>query len=616
MPSLKTFLDQVFPAREAQAVQDLRRRAEPYFIGYLALMAPLTGLIAWFCGANWLLTTLICAVCATTPFALSKARQGTLQVRLSIAAGLVGQWMLLIYAVSPYNGGQFMLDTHMIFFVIMGALVWLLCAATLFFFITVVALHHLVFNFLLTSLIWPAGSNALGHFVTHNILAVATLAISLSLIVVLQAVMLAAEDAAAQSERDKKAAQADQTKAEEASATAADALQQAQAAQAEGKALLKEQQRIQDQQAESTAALQDLLHDFEKVVEAANRGDFTARLDQRFSTSHLSELVLRMNELMETIDVSIAKTVDVVSALADGNLAARMEGDFKGAFQVLKNRVNETFENFSELFDSFSTTTATVNQGAEDVSSQADQLAQRTNTQATSLSQVISSMKAMAKAVDANNETVGRGRALSQEATTKALRGAEVVEYATTVMAEIKKESAQISKIISVIEGIAFQTNLLSLNASVEAARAGEAGKGFAVVASEVRALAQRSSDASQDIASLIEKSEGQVELGVQVVTETGDALRGIVSAIEEMDTAIDEISSQSSAQTQQIQDVTSVVAQADKVTKENAAMAEDGTSTARLLLEGTGNLERAIDGFLHRQPTSDISGVDRDVAA
>ena len=234
------------------------------------------------------------------------------------------------------------------------------------------------------------------------------------------------------------------------------------------------------------------------------------------------------------------------------------------------------------------------------IASQAVQLAQRAETQASSLSRTTAAMQDMAAAVDSNTALIGQGRSLSQQASSRASRGGDVVSRAISVMAEIKASSAEISEIVSVIEGIAFQTNLLSLNASVEAARAGEAGKGFAVVASEVRALAQRSSDASKNISTLIQKSEDQVALGVDVVTETNNALNDIVSAIQEVEGTIEDISGHSTAQTTQIEEVKAVVSQADAVTRENAAMAASGTETAQLLLESTKGLETAIGDFLH----------------
>jgi methyl-accepting chemotaxis protein len=165
-------------------------------------------------------------------------------------------------------------------------------------------------------------------------------------------------------------------------------------------------------------------------------------------------------------------------------------------------------------------------------------------------------------------------------------------------MGGIVKSSKQIGQIIGVIDEIAFQTNLLALNAGVEAARAGDAGRGFAVVASEVRALAQRSAEAAKEIKGLISSSTTQVDLGVDLVAQTGQALQQIVAQVVEINTVMSDIAASAQEQATSLRQVDAEVNQMDQATQQNAAMAGETTAAARALVEETEDLSRLISRF------------------
>ena len=169
---------------------------------------------------------------------------------------------------------------------------------------------------------------------------------------------------------------------------------------------------------------------------------------------------------------------------------------------------------------------------------------------------------------------------------------------AIEAMGGIERSSKEISDIISVIDGIAFQTNLLALNAGVEAARAGEAGRGFAVVASEVRALAQRSADAAKDVKARITASSQQVEVGVRLVGETGDALGRIIARIAEIDSLVAEIAASADQQSTGLQQVNLAVTEMDGVTQQNAALVEQSAAAAASLREQSAQLVKAVSVF------------------
>jgi methyl-accepting chemotaxis protein len=195
-------------------------------------------------------------------------------------------------------------------------------------------------------------------------------------------------------------------------------------------------------------------------------------------------------------------------------------------------------------------------------------------------------------------EGAGRANVAVGEARIEAQRSGEVLRRAIEAMAGIERSSAEISDIITVIDGIAFQTNLLALNAGVEAARAGDAGRGFAVVASEVRALAQRSADAAKDVKSRITASSQHVDAGVKLVSETDHALNSIITRIANISTLVSGIALSAEQQASSIQQLNTAVAEMDGVTQQNAAMVEEATAAARSLAAEADALAERVARF------------------
>src|SRR5690606_25854776 len=189
------------------------------------------------------------------------------------------------------------------------------------------------------------------------------------------------------------------------------------------------------------------------------------------------------------------------------------------------------------------------------------------------------------------NNTVSHARVEAQ-------RGGETVGEAVKAMTEIEQSSQQIAQNIGVIAEIAFQTNLLALNAGVEAARAGEAGRGFAVVASEVRALAQRSADAAKEIKGLISASGAHVQMGVERISDAGEAIGGIVTKIAEISNLVAEIAASAKEQSLGLGEVNTAINQMDQVTQQNAAMVEETTAASRILADEARDLGRLVGQF------------------
>ncbi|MCX7515335.1 methyl-accepting chemotaxis protein [Frateuria hangzhouensis] len=236
-----------------------------------------------------------------------------------------------------------------------------------------------------------------------------------------------------------------------------------------------------------------------------------------------------------------------------------------------------------------------VSIAAQQIAKGNDDLSQRTQEQASSLEETASSMEEMTATVKQSADNAGQASRLASGARIQAERGGEVAARASSAMREIEQASRQITDIVQLIDEIAFQTNLLSLNAAVEAARAGEQGRGFAVVASEVRSLAQRSANAAREIKVLIGDSVEKVQAGSTLVAESGQALAGIIDSVKKVTDVVAEIAAASQEQSAGIDQVNRAVTQMDDVTQQNAALVEEASAAARAMQEQAEALKRQM---------------------
>ncbi|MGO8854647.1 MAG: methyl-accepting chemotaxis protein, partial [Steroidobacteraceae bacterium] len=265
---------------------------------------------------------------------------------------------------------------------------------------------------------------------------------------------------------------------------------------------------------------------------AAAKGDFSQRGDvQQFDHAYL-EMVKSLNQLMETADMGLGEVVRVLGALAKGDLTERITNEYQGTFRRLKDDSNTTVDRLTDIVSQIKESTESINAASKEIAAGNTDLSQRTEEQASSLEETAASMEELTSTVKQNAENAQQANQLAAGASDVAARGGAVVGQVVTTMSSINESSKKIADIISVIDSIAFQTNILALNAAVEAARAGEQGRGFAVVASEVRSLAQRSSAAAKEIRELISDSVEKVGEGTQLVDEAGKTMEEIVSSV------------------------------------------------------------------------------------
>jgi methyl-accepting chemotaxis protein len=354
----------------------------------------------------------------------------------------------------------------------------------------------------------------------------------------------------------------------------------------------REQQAAEERKKQIFASLQDAVSG---VVGAAAQGDFARRVDSAALDPEIRSLAEEINRLIANVDRGMAEIFRVSERLAEGDLRHGMEGHFEGAYAALQENFERTVEALSQIVQEIAGQAQGVRQQAAEMTEAAADLSRRAESQAASLEETSAAMTEIASSADSNAraaaDTDAEASAMNEEA--EQARG--VLDSTVAAMRDIEEHSKEIEAIVDVIEEIAFQTNLLSLNASVEAARAGEAGKGFAVVANEVRALAQRSADASSKVQQIISQSTGAISRGSGAVDETGEALRRIVTRIDGVSGRLRGIKAASEEQATAVADVTNAFAQLDKITQRNAAVAEESRSAAALLSTQSARMEDAI---------------------
>jgi len=313
--------------------------------------------------------------------------------------------------------------------------------------------------------------------------------------------------------------------------------------------------------------------------------------------------------------VALGALAQGMAAIAGGDLTHRMTAQVAPRAEQLKSDFNAAVAQLQDAMSVVVTNVAAIRSGSGEISQAADDLSRRTEQQAASLEET-------AAALDEITATVNRTASGARQAsdTVQAAKGdaetsGNVVRDAVSAMGAIEKSAQEISQIIGVIDEIAFQTNLLALNAGVEAARAGDAGRGFAVVASEVRALAQRSAEAAKEIKVLISASTTQVNTGVNLVGQTGEALQRIVGRVAEIDGLVSEIAASAQEQATGLQQVNTAVNQMDQVTQQNAAMVEQSTAASHSLSQEAESLAGSVARFKIGSPAAAVRSAPRSAA-
>lgn len=302
--------------------------------------------------------------------------------------------------------------------------------------------------------------------------------------------------------------------------------------------------------------------------------------------------------LIRAIVGPINEAVNVANAVASGDLTSRIDVTSNNETGRLMQALRLMNDNLVDLVGKVRSGTDSIYTASCEIASGNLDLSQRTEEQASSLEETASSMEELTSTVRQNADNARQANQLASGASEVAVRGGAVVGQVVQTMSAINDSSKKIVDIISVIDGIAFQTNILALNAAVEAARAGEQGRGFAVVATEVRTLAQRSAAAAKEIKELIGDSVSKVEDGTRLVDEAGATMNEIVNSVKRVTDIMAEISAASQEQSSGIEQVNQAVTQMDEVTQQNAALVEEAAAAAESMQEQAHALSQAVAVF------------------
>ncbi|MGD9425063.1 methyl-accepting chemotaxis protein [Pantoea sp. NSTU24] len=309
-------------------------------------------------------------------------------------------------------------------------------------------------------------------------------------------------------------------------------------------------------------------------------------------------IILVWNLMRSVLLRPLRQSIEHIQHIARGDLTQPIEinvrneiGELLTSLQHMQQELVRTVRTVRDSSDAIYTGASEISIGNNDLSS-------RTEQQAASLEETAASMEQLTATVKQNAENARQASKLALTASETAQQGGKVVDGVVTTMKEIAGSSKKIADITSVIDGIAFQTNILALNAAVEAARAGEQGRGFAVVAGEVRSLAQRSAQAAKEIKALIEDSVSRVDTGSVLVESAGDTMSNIVSAVTRVTDIMGEIASASDEQSRGIDQVGLAVTEMDRVTQQNASLVEESAAAAAALEDQASHLKQAVSVF------------------
>ncbi|TWF57265.1 methyl-accepting chemotaxis protein [Neorhizobium alkalisoli] len=342
--------------------------------------------------------------------------------------------------------------------------------------------------------------------------------------------------------------------------------------------------------AKATEALQ------EKIRERHAMAEREARQTQELDRERQQNVEMQQSEA--ELQARVVSTIGTaLEALAKGDLTVRC-ADLGSRYDGLRGNFNEALEHLEAAMARVNAKGGDIGGSKEEIRRASNELSQRTERQAANLEETSAALDELTTAVRQTAEGAHDAAKRVNTVSTEAARSDQIVAQAIEAMGGIEQSAAEISKIIGVIDEIAFQTNLLALNAGVEAARAGESGKGFAVVAQEVRELAQRSAAAAKEIKDQISRSSGQVENGVRLVGEAGEALKRISGQVHAASEIVGKIAHSASEQDTTLRSISSSLNQLDAATQHNAAMAEETTASAEALAADTDELLSLIRGF------------------
>ncbi|BDX05479.1 methyl-accepting chemotaxis protein [Planctobacterium marinum] len=341
--------------------------------------------------------------------------------------------------------------------------------------------------------------------------------------------------------------------------------------------------------------------EIQTVIDAVTKGDLEQTLDESKFSGCFAALSQGINEIINVNKRILEDLRIMLSQLADGNLAHRIDNQFEGVFEQLKNTSNQSLIKLCEVMQTVSDVAESVNVSAQEISQANESLSETAANQASSLEETSAGVQTVIGAIQEDSKSIFETQSMVNQIKEQAINSNKISVKALSSIEEIASSSQKVNNIIGVIDEIAFQTNLLALNAAVEAARAGEHGRGFAVVATEVRNLAQRSASSAQEIKKLIEESRLVVEEGSTRVRLSSESSTEIVEMMTKVSAKFDEISLSASSQANSMAEITSAIREVDDGVQQNSSVVEEVSATSKELASEAESLNKTISFFNYR---------------
>ncbi|OPJ61901.1 methyl-accepting chemotaxis protein [Clostridium oryzae] len=344
--------------------------------------------------------------------------------------------------------------------------------------------------------------------------------------------------------------------------------------------------------------IKELIEEVEALADSTINGILNVRGNENKFEGGYQEVINGMNRTMNAVVKPINEAVDIMQKMAKGDLTANMSEGYKGEYALLSEAINNTIKSFNEVLNNINGAAEQVAAGAKQISDSAQELSQSSTEQASSVEELTASLEQISAQTQQNADNANQANEMGIVAKETALSGNKHMENMLRAMEEINESSNNISKIIKVIDEIAFQTNILALNVAVEAARAGQHGKGFAVVAEEVRNLAARSANAAKETTVLIESSMLKVDDGTKIANDTALALDKIVESVAKVDSLVEEIAIASNEQASAISQINQGIIQVSQVVQTNSATSEESASASEELASQAQLLRNLVNRF------------------
>ncbi|WP_253198673.1 methyl-accepting chemotaxis protein [Clostridium estertheticum] len=353
------------------------------------------------------------------------------------------------------------------------------------------------------------------------------------------------------------------------------------------------------------STIQNLIKEISVIADGAIDGKLETRSDILKFHGGFRDILEGLNKTLDAVEAPINESAEVLKEMEAGNLCVNMIGNYKGSYQIIKDSLNHTIESFNKLLGNITEASEQVLAGSNQVSDGSQALSQGTTEQASAIEELTSSITQVAAQTKQNAVNASQANELGINAKEVAILGNSHMKEMLKSMEEINVSSSNISKIIKVIDDIAFQTNMLALNAAVEAARAGQHGKGFAVVAEEVRNLAARSAKAAKETTDLVEGSIKKVEFGTKIANNTAESLNQIVLGVSKAATLVGEIAAASNEQATAIYQINKGIEQVSDVVQTNSATSEQSAAASEELSSQAAMLKNMVGKFNLKGSTS-----------